>query len=154
MPIEFQTSLDHDLVVTRWWGVVSMDEWRDCFARYVGDAHYRPGRTELIDFAGVASIDATFHSIWSALDTVNRQVPGLKVRTRTLMITPGEVVYGLARMYQTLAENADGIKVELYRQESEALAALCLDFDSIDELLEKGGFLPYTPVDGVRFGRP
>jgi hypothetical protein len=55
-------------------------------------------------------------------------------------------------MYQTLAENANGIKVEIYRTPEAALRALNLDYGSVEELLENGGFLPFAPADAPSDG--
>jgi hypothetical protein len=147
MPIEFWTSADRDLVVCKWWGPISLSDFRVTFAKYLSDANYRPGRPELIDFTGVTSADVGFKSIWSALTTVNNQVPGKKVRTRTILIAPGDLVYGLSRMYQTLSQNTDGIRVEVYRTQREGIAALDLPFETIDALLDAGGFCPYTKAE-------
>ena len=149
MPIKFRISPDLDLVYTAWWGDVSIAEWRQVFSRYLNDPHYRPGRTELTDLSGVGRIDATFNSIWSALNMVNGQLPGGAERTRTVLVTPGEVAFGLARMYQTLAENANGIKVEIYRTPEAALRALNLDYGSVEELLEHGLLEPVTASEGL-----
>jgi phage gp37-like protein len=150
MPIEFWTSLERDLVVTKWWGEVSLAQFRQTFGRYLTDVNYHPGRTELIDFSGVTTVDVGFKAVWSALTMVNNQVPGRKVRTRTVLIAPGEVIYGLSRMYQTLAQNEDGIQVEVYRTQQAAFDALELSFETVDALLEAGGFLPYTKAPASR----
>ena len=144
MPIKFWTSVDRDLVVTKWWGEVDLDEFRDTFGMYLTDANYRPGRTELNDFTGVTEFDADFSMIWSALNMVNNQVPGITVKTRTLLVAPADNMYGLTRIYQTLAENAEGITIEVYRAQADALEALGLEFETLDALLNAGGFAPYT----------
>ena len=129
-----------------------MAEWRSVFDRYLSDVNYRPGRTELIDLSRVTQADAGFRSIWSALNTVNGQLPGATIGTRTVFIAPGDVVFGLARIYQTLAENAGGIRVEIFRGEAEALAALGLPFDTVADLLAQGAFLPHAPRGGAADG--
>jgi hypothetical protein len=149
VPIQFWTSVERDLVVTKWWGDVTLDDFRDTFGMYLSDVNYTPGRTELNDFTGVSHFDADFPSIWSALTMVNNQVPGLIVETRTLLVAPSDHQFALTRIYQTLAENAGGIRVEVYRAQAEALAALDLEFETIDALLEAGGFLPFTPAQGL-----
>lgn len=146
MPIEFQTSLDLDLVYTRWSGSVTIDDFRRTWATYLNDAYYKPGRTELNDFTDVEKVDADFSSIWSALNMVNAQMPGQIVRTRTLLVAPDDVVFGLTRIYQTLSENSEGIVVELYRSREEALAALDLGVDTLAALFEEGNFLPHAPI--------
>jgi large subunit ribosomal protein L15 len=115
VPIQFWTSVERDLVVTKWWGDVTLDDFRDTFGMYLTDVNYTPGRTELNDFTGVSHFDADFPSIWSALTMVNNQVPGLIVETRTLLVAPSDHQFALTRIYQTLAENAGGIRVEVYR---------------------------------------
>jgi hypothetical protein len=47
---------------------------------------------------------------------------------------------------EMLAENSGGIEVEIHRSADAALAALGLDFKTIDDLFERGHFLPHTPV--------
>jgi hypothetical protein len=145
MPVELSTCLDLDLVVFDWSGDVTMAEWRVAFDRYLGDAHYRPGRTELHTSLHVRSLDATFKSIWSALSTVNGQAREHGVRTRTVLATPNDVIFGLARIYQTLAQNTDGIVVEIHRTEAEALAALGLGYGSVRDLRADESFVPHTP---------
>jgi hypothetical protein len=115
-------------------------------SRLKSDRHYKPGRTELTDLTGAHQVDANFGNLWSVLNDVNNQVPGTTVRTRTVLILPDEAMYGVGRMYQSLAENSDGIEVEIHRSADAALAALGLDFCTIDELYERGHFLPHTPV--------
>jgi len=149
MPINFQTSLEMDLVYSRWWGDVTIGACRQTWATYLDDVYYKPGRTELHDLTDVTSFDANFSSIWSALNLVNGQSVGSPVRTRTLMVVPDDFLYGFARIYQTLAENADGIIVEIYRSLQDAVAALDLGVSSLDDLLAKGRFMPHARARSV-----
>jgi hypothetical protein len=48
VPIQFWTSVERDLVVTKWWGDVTLDDFRDTFGMYLTDVNYTPGRTELV----------------------------------------------------------------------------------------------------------
>ncbi|MDG4650245.1 hypothetical protein P6F26_17495 [Roseibacterium sp. SDUM158017] len=146
MPIVFHTSLELDLVYSSWSGDVDMDEWRESFARYRSDANYRAGRTKLNDLSEVSNLDAGFSSLWSALNRVNEHVRQHGVQTRIVLIVPDDVVYGLARIFLTLSQNAEGIGVELYRSRAEAFAALDLRAGSVAELMAAGDFLPYAPA--------
>ena len=144
MPIEFWTSLELDLLLTRCWGAIRMDDFRQTLARLQTDAHYRPGRTELTDLSEACHIDASFGSLWSVLNAVNNQIPGQRVRTRTVLIAPDDVMFGVGRMYQTLAQNSGGIEVEIHRSEGDALKALGFEVSSIQALREIGDFRPHT----------
>jgi hypothetical protein len=148
MPIEFSTSLDLDLVYSRWFGVVDMAQFRDAFAAYLTDAHYRLGRDELVDFTELEGFEADFKKIWAGLHMVNAQYPGQQVRTRTVLLAPGDVIYGQSRMFQTLAENAQGVRVEVYRDQADALNALSLPFQTIRAMRKGGRFVGHAPRSG------
>ncbi len=148
MPIEFSTSLELDLLFARWHGRVDFEQFEQNFVRYLGDAHYRPGRPELIDHSGITEMDINLNYVKSILRQVNEQAPGTLVKTRTVLYSPNETVYGIGRMYQTLADMADGIQVEVYQTEREALDALELPHSSIEQLLAAETFLPPTPRAG------
>ena len=111
-PSEFWTSLRLDLLLTRCWGPVRMDDFRQTLAKLQVDENYRPGRTELTDLTEARHVDANFGNLWSVLNAVNNQIPGQPVRTRTVLIAPDDVMFGVGRMYQTLAQNSGGIEVE------------------------------------------
>jgi len=144
MPIEFWTSLRLDLLLTRCWGPVRMDDFRQTLAKLQVDENYRPGRTELTDLTEARHVDASFGNLWSVLNAVNNQIPGQRVRTRTVLIAPDDVMFGVGRMYQTLAQNSGGIEVEIYRSEGDALKALGLKVTSIQALRGIGDFRPHT----------
>lgn len=146
MPIAFSTCLELDLVYERWSGTVRFDEFRASFGRYLQDVHYRPGRPELIDLSRLAETDLNFEKMRAMLALVNRQSPHNKVRTRTVIFAPYDVFYGLGRMYQQLAELAQGIEVEVYSHETDALWALGLEASSIAALLRSAAFLPVTTI--------
>ncbi|MEM7460851.1 MAG: hypothetical protein AAF331_15410 [Pseudomonadota bacterium] len=146
MPIAFFTSLELDLIYADWSGSISLSVFRQSFQSYLADRHYKAGRPELINTANVKEFDVDFKKVWAALRLVNAQSPLQKTKTRTVVIAPQDVIFGTARMFQTLAENADGIKVEVCRTEAEALAALNLPYTSVEAMLDAETFLPPDPV--------
>ncbi|MEJ6390876.1 hypothetical protein [Gymnodinialimonas ulvae] len=146
MPIEFSTSLEHDLLYARWSGAVNYDQFQANFVRYLQDANYRAGRPELIDLAAVTSIDINFNLVRSMVRQVNEQAPGKIVNTRSIIYAPDETAFGIGRMYQTLAEISGGTQVEVFRTEREAMDALELPHESIAHLLRVETFLPATPA--------
>ncbi|MBF9044935.1 hypothetical protein HKCCE4037_16445 [Rhodobacterales bacterium HKCCE4037] len=146
MPIEYCTSLELDLLYARWFGRVDFEQFELNFARYLNDAHYRAGRPELIDHSGIVHFDINFSLVQSILRQVNAQVPEILVETHTVLYSPNETIFGIGRMYQSLAEIAGGIRVEIFQTEREALDALQLPHESIAHLLEAETFHPPTPA--------
>ncbi|MEJ6395591.1 hypothetical protein V8J82_20195 [Gymnodinialimonas sp. 2305UL16-5] len=142
MPIEFSTCLERDLLYARWYGRVDFDQFAQNFMNYVADEYYRPGRRELIDHSGIDEFDIDFNLVRSILRQVNAQDPTNQVTTHTVIYSPDETIYGMGRMYQTLSEMAQGIRVEVFRTEREALDALGLEHSSIAALRSAEVFLP------------
>lgn len=146
VPIEYFTSLKLDLVYERWWGQIDLDQFRDIFVTYLADRHYRPGRAELVDLSGVTRVDLDFQRIQVMLRTVNDQLPGQTVRTRSVVWAPDDETFATGRMYQQLADYAGGVSVDIHREEAEALAACGLEHASMADLLRDGDFLPADPI--------
>lgn len=144
MPIEISISIELNLKRARWWGDVEVGEYRDIFAAYLQDKNYVKGRPELCDFSALTNLDADFTRIWSILTMVNAQDPTGSVDTQCVIYAPHETTYGLARMYQSLAENAGGVQVSVFRDEAEVLAHLKLPGTSIADLATHGRFLSLT----------
>lgn len=148
LPIEFSTCLERDLVYARWFGAVDFDQFGANFVRYLGDVNYRPGRPELIDHSELTTLDLDPNTLRTMLRQVNEQSPALVVETHTVIYSPQDTLFGLGRMYQILADLAEGIRVEVFQDEGEVLAALGLEYESIEELLKQETFLPPTPRGG------
>ncbi len=141
MPIEYSVSTELDLMWSRWWGDVDIGEYRELFMAYLDDGNYRLGRLQLCDMAGVTQLDADFSRIWSILAMVNGQVGISEAHGRCVIHAPRATIYGLARMYQSLAENARGVRVDVFRDEAEVLASLNLPVDSLSALYAHDSFL-------------
>lgn len=142
MPIFYSISTDLDLVYARWSGRVSFGDILDNFQVYLADPRYQPGRPELIDASTLRDIDVDFAKARAILRLVNEQVPSAPVTTHTVLWTPGDTFFGLGRMYQQIASLASGVRVEVFRDEIEALAALDKPYDTVAALLREGGFVP------------
>ncbi len=140
MPIDFSISKDLNVAVARWSGDVQLSEFRKGFAAYLEDADYVLGRPEVCDFSNMTTLDADFKKIWSILTMVNNQAGGAPVNTQSVIYAPDDVMFGLARMYQSVAEGTDGIRVSVFRDQAEALAHLNLPGDTIDGLFDVSVF--------------
>lgn len=148
MPIRFATSPKFDLKLSRWSGHVDIDDYRAVYAAYLADAGYVPGRRELCDASRMVSFDADFNRIWSILTLLNDAGRGRELRTRCVVLAPGDMPFGMARIFQSLAENAGGVRVDVVRTEAEALAVLDLPGATLDEMEALGRFEPPRPRTG------
>lgn len=142
MPITFSTCLERDLLLANWSGLVTLDEFKNNYFDYLADVNYRPGRPELIDQREFENFEGDFSAVRAALSFVNDSGGGEQVRTRTVVLATDEGVFGLGRMYQQLADFAQGIRVDIFTDEAEALKALLLPYRTIEELKAREVFLP------------
>ncbi len=141
MPISFKICLERNFLYAKWQGQITVPEYLEVFHAYLGCAHYRPGRPELIDTSDMLDFDLDFHEMRRLLRNVNSQSYRPNVNTKTVVYCPNDFIFGLGHMYQQLAELDDGIKVELYEKEADALNALELPYKTIEELHGKENFI-------------
>ena len=142
MPIEFSTSLELDLVYARWWGHMTAETRRENFINYLRDRYYRPGRTEFIDLSGVLGSDFDFDRAQMLIRQIRQQGPPDDVSTRRVLWAPGDVPFGCARIFQSVAEVLHNGNVEVYRREFRALQALNLTYDRVADLRADPSFRP------------
>ena len=140
MPIFFKTCLERDILYSKWQGRVTVPEYVEVFNAYTQGLHYKPGRPELIDTSEMIDFDVDFHKMRRLLRIVNSQSALHGIQTNTVVFCPNDFVYGLAHMYQQLAELDVSIKVELYEKEADALAALTLPYATIEEFQREETF--------------
>ncbi len=148
MPVHFNISTDLNVVVARWQGEVDVCEYRASFSAYLEDKDYCVNRRELCDLSGITSVDADFKRIWSILTMVNSPARGGPVYSHCAIYAPDDVTFGLARMYQSVADSANGVIVSVFRQEAEALAQLELPYDTVDRLIDAGKFRTIAQTSG------
>lgn len=148
MPIEYSVSPELNLMHARWWGDVEVGEYRDVFAAYLQDKNFLKEERELCDFSGITNLDANFTRIWSILTMVNSAVEVGPFNLQQVIFAPHDTVFGQARMYQSLAENAGGVQVWIFREEAEVLAHLKLPGETIGGLEAHGAFLSPSPRVG------
>ncbi len=141
MPIEFLTCLDRDFVYARWWGHIESRTRLRNFENYLQDVHYKPGRTELVDLSGVTASDWDLDRARKLLRHVDARSD--IVRTRTVIWAPTDTTYGCARMYQSLAEITGRISVEIFWEEQNALSAIDLPYQRIEDMLAREVFAPH-----------
>lgn len=137
MPIRYWILEEENLTYARWSGTISVDEIRENFQRYLADPLYRQGRPELVDLLAVTSIDVGIGTMLPLLNMVNAPEFKAASKTRTIVLTRRKAIFGIARMYQLLASNQDGIQVQVFDKEADALAALGRSETTIEALSDR-----------------
>ena len=125
MPITYQVLKGHDLNYVRHFGRVSSSDITDTFSKYAADLDFRPMDDQLADLSEVTEIDIDFDQMRNVLRNVNTVYQPFPTPTRISFYAPSDLTFGMARMFQQLAEQQEGANAFVSRTQAEALA--CLD---------------------------
>ena len=128
MPIAHRVDSAARVVVAVGYGVVTD---ADVFA-YQRSVWSRPdvvGYSELIDMSQVTEFETPPTSRVRELAALAVGMDGAATTTRLAILAPGDIAYGLARMYQSHRELHPGSRkdIEVFRSIEEALAYLGLE---------------------------
>ena len=111
MPISYRIDPERNLVLTTATGILADNDVMDLKRRLVADPAFRPDMRQLSDVRGVTELRVTAGGVRGmvALDAGNAS----RLEGHRLAIVAGEdVVYGMARMYQSMTEqNLPGVGV-------------------------------------------
>jgi hypothetical protein len=131
MPIRYTIHADLGLVVTRFTGQVSDEEFVDTYRRIMADSAYVPGTNELADLRQVELLDLTARGLRQVEELTGERYAGTGAAFRTAILAPADSSYGMARMYEVFAE--DGPEhVRVCREMADALKWLDLETDDVN----------------------
>ena len=129
MSVEYTYDEENNVLYTCFFGVVTDNDLKDQAEAVVADPRIRPGTRELVDLSGVEDIQGEASGLEQniQIDTANKEK---LAGTRTAIVATTDLLYGFARMYQTLAELRDSpLTVEVFRTFEEAREWLGLEDD-------------------------
>jgi hypothetical protein len=122
MPISYRIDPERNLVLTTASGILTDDDVLQHKAHLVQDPAFQPGMKELSDIRGIDRLEVTPAGVRAMVQQDERD--GARVASHQLaLVLSKDVAYGMARMYQTLAESKMG-SVGVFRDAAEAIAWL------------------------------
>lgn len=128
MPISYRIDQARHLVLTTATGILADNDVLDLKRRLVADPAFRPDMRQLSDVRGITALQVTAAGVRGmvALDSANAS----RLEGHRLAIVTGEdVVFGMARMYQSMTEqNLPGVGV--FRDYDAAAAWLGVTLES------------------------
>ncbi|OAN74906.1 hypothetical protein A8B78_17045 [Jannaschia sp. EhC01] len=145
MSVEFLTCIDRDIIYLKWTGVVDFDTVMDGMAAIRNDENYRPGRPRLVDASRITEIDMDYGLLRAMVRETTGTGDHSIDESVSAVYAPSDVVFGVTRMVQTMTELADGARLDVFREERDALASLGLYHESFADLLETEHFLAARP---------
>jgi hypothetical protein len=131
MPIRYAIHRDLSVVVTRFTGHVTDEEFIDSYRRMLQDPDYTPGTNELADLRGVTDLNLSAAALRRVEALTEARYEGSGADFRTAILAPRDQSYGIGRMYEVFAE--DGPEhVRVCREVADALAWLHLEDNALE----------------------
>lgn len=114
MPVTYDIDdIDH-LVTARYAGEVTLDEIAAMFTAYIRDPRFDIDRPHLADLSRVTGTDIGFEDTYALFSMYMRNYTRPGHHLRIAIHAPEPISFGIARIFQNLAESSDAIDVELF----------------------------------------
>ncbi len=125
MPGDYHYIGDQEIVVTVYWGQVSLVDILDTISRRVHDSDLHDAKGNVIDLSDATWAETPPQYVHEELNRLRPAFAPPKVPT--VFVTPGEFFYGFARMYAIVHVVYGAAKVEVVRSWGEAAKVLGRD---------------------------
>lgn len=127
MPVGFTIRPDFEVMVALFHGVVSVNDIRHAFKEYQRDPAFDGRYCVLMDLAYCSFPDDHFDDYRQLAHSLRPHYATRDAQSRTSFFAPGDVAYGMSRMYQSIAEGKAGYSIEVFRTAKEALRFARID---------------------------
>lgn len=114
MPVTYDIDESDYLVTARYAGEVTLDEIAAMFTAYIGDPDFDLDRPHLADLSNVTTTDIGFEDTYALFSMYMRNYTRPGHHLRIAILAPEPISFGIARIFQNLAESSDAIDVELF----------------------------------------
>ena len=135
MPYDYRVFPEQNFVIARFFGTFTANDGVDWARDYFAHADFAPDQLQLFDWQNIAEFDATYASVAGMVRTISGDYARVSEGTLCVMHAPQDVSFGMARMYQQVADDVLPTQIEVARSEEEAFGIAGLDAQSFEEIL-------------------
>lgn len=132
MPITYQLKHDARLVIFTHLGAVSDDEFLSFYKSFYKETPFEKSFNVLIDLRRTECASRSSSAIQESVDFMRRQFVNIGSRPKVAVVAPGDLSFGLARMYEAFSDTAPW-KFEVFRSADAALDWLGVAEDLMDK---------------------
>ncbi|UOA25768.1 hypothetical protein DSM107133_00454 [Pseudosulfitobacter sp. DSM 107133] len=134
MPIECLILPEHRLVWLRYWGNLTRPEIFESFEGFRNVPNYDISFDVLQDFRGTESNDLTHSDVILLAESINNRRQSLGFSVRIAVLAPGDLGFGMGRMFVTLLGESKFITASAFRELNEAAAFLGLSGEACETI--------------------
>ncbi|MCR9275330.1 MULTISPECIES: hypothetical protein [Mameliella] len=122
MPVTFEVLPGFNLVLVHFRGEVGTEEHIESFLEYAAHPLYDRHQHALVDMADCTLHDAYFADMQRLAYRLKGYYAERDHASRTSVYAPGDVVYGMSRMYQSITDGLSPWETGVFRTRDEAMA--------------------------------
>lgn len=120
MPIEYTYDEKRNFLHTSFFGTITDEDLRKHAEAVAADPRIRLGLRELVDLTGIEAISASSASLELIIKIDMAHIDKFAGQ-RTAIIAPTDLLFGYARMYQTMVDLQNSpMKIRVFRTSEEA----------------------------------
>lgn len=120
MPVSYQILAEPDAVIAYYEGQVELLEVANMWRDYQQDSDFRLERPQIVDLKKVTGTNSGFAEIFSMFSLFANQYEAANAKLQVAVVTGNDVSFGLARIFENLAEQSDWAECTLCEEMSEA----------------------------------
>lgn len=133
MPVNYRILPEFNLVLVHFQGEVGAQEHIDSFRKYTDEPQF-DGRQHILLDLSECRFDTTYFREMQQLAYLLKGYYQVRAHTsKTAVWAPGDVVFGMSRMYQAISEGDSPWELGIFRTKVEALEFLGFAQDSPQE---------------------
>lgn len=120
MPIEYTYNEKRNFLHTSFFGTITDEDLRKHAEAVAADPRIRPGLCELVDLTGIEAVSASSASLELIIKIDMAHIDKFAGQ-RTAIIATTDLLFGYARMYQTMVDLQNSpMKIRVFRTSEEA----------------------------------
>jgi len=124
MPIDFRIIPARGLVYVRYWGLATLDESFDAFARYARHDGFRPGQKQLVDLAAVTDYETDYARLFRLQAEKADVFMPSGAQTMIVYYAPTPLSFRLATLIRQSWDDIDSVVATVLTRQDEALGVL------------------------------
>lgn len=133
LPIRYKILPDLQIVLVHFLGEVGPEEHIASFMDYAAEPQFDPRHHILLDLSHCQMNDSYFEDMQRLAYRLNGYYKVRALTSKTAVFAPGDVVYGMSRMYQSISEGVSPWEMGVFRTRAEAMAFVGIAADTDEE---------------------
>lgn len=139
MLLSFDLFPERMLLLARFSGTYSTADGNELVENFLNAPPDTASYRHLYDLSGVEVFDADFGTISFMVSSKTSRFSDIPRGTACAILAPGDIAFGMTRMYQSISEDVLPFDMMIFRTEAQALAALGQSEATIAALLQAEG---------------